>query len=313
MAATSKRDLICINDLSTDEIHEILNSTEAYREILQRDIKKVPTLRGKTIVTLFYEASTRTRMSFELAAKRMGADVSNISVATSAVKKGENLKDTIRTIEAMGVDAIIMRHWQSGAPYLASKVTKASIINGGDGAHAHPTQALLDMYTIKSKKKNIKNLNIAIIGDITHSRVARSNILALNKLGAKVTLIAPPTLMPSGIEKMNVDLSYTLDDIIGKFDVLYVLRIQLERQQSGLFPSVQEYIQLYSINSERLKKAKRDVLVMHPGPMNIGLEITEEVATSLASTVQEQVHNGVAVRMSVLNYLLGGKTYEPAD
>lgn len=301
------KNLISINDLTTSEIEEILNSTEAYKEILQRDIKKVPTLRGKTIVTLFYEPSTRTRMSFELAAKRMGADIANIAVDTSAVKKGENFKDTIRTIEAMGVDMFIIRHWQSGAPYLAAKVSKVSIINAGDGAHEHPTQALLDMYTIKSKNKKFKNLNVAIIGDIAHSRVARSNILALNKLGAKVTLIAPPTLLPIDIEKMNVSISYTLDNIIDKFDVLYILRIQLERQQSGLFPSIQEYIKLYSMNSERLKHARPNALVMHPGPMNIGVEITEEVATSISSTIQEQVNNGVAVRMSLLNYFLGGK------
>lgn len=301
------KNLISINDLSVNEINEIIDSTDAYKEILKRDIKKVPTLRGKTIITLFYEASTRTRMSFELAAKRMGADVSNIAVATSAVSKGENLKDTIRTLEAMGVDLFIMRHWQSGSPYIAASVAKAGIINAGDGSHEHPTQALLDMYTVKSKKKDFKNLNVAIIGDVYHSRVARSNIIALKRLGANVTLIGPPTLMPPNIEDLGVTISYKLDDIINEFDVLYVLRIQLERQKKGLFPGAQEYMKLYGLNQERLKKAKRNALVMHPGPMNIGLEITEEVANSQNAAIIEQVHNGVAVRMSILNHMLGGR------
>lgn len=301
----SKKDFLNIADTSKEELEFLLSEVPVYKEILSRPIKKVPALRGKTIVTLFYEPSTRTRMSFELAGKRLSADVSNIAASSSAVAKGENLKDTVRTIQAMEVDAIIMRHSQAGAAHLAAKTADCSIINAGDGANEHPTQALLDMYTILEKKKQIKNLTVGIIGDISHSRVAKSDIYALSKLGARTICIAPPTLIPPCIEDLKVTVSYNLDKILPSLDVLYILRLQLERQAKGLFPSILEYIKLYGITSSRLKKCKHDALVMHPGPMNIGLEISEDAATSLYSAVTEQVSNGVAVRMALLNYLLG--------
>ncbi|MBI2251548.1 MAG: aspartate carbamoyltransferase catalytic subunit [Armatimonadetes bacterium] len=310
-----RRNLLEINDLKTQEINFLLEEAEAFKEVLARPIKKLPTLRGKTILTLFYEPSTRTRMSFELAAKRMGADVSNIAVSASSIQKGENLKDTVRTLEAMGVDLIIIRHSQAGAPHLVAKTVKASVINAGDGTHEHPTQALLDLYTIKDKKKTFKGLKAAIVGDIAHSRVARSNIWAFTKMDMEVTLIAPPTLLPAEVEKLGlkpIKISYSLEEIIPKLDILYILRLQLERQKKGLFPSLQEYIKLYGVNPEKLRKSKRDLLIMHPGPMNIGVEITESVATSMQSAIEEQVHNGVAIRMALLNYLLGGKNEDPA-
>ncbi|MFH1452770.1 MAG: aspartate carbamoyltransferase catalytic subunit [Armatimonadota bacterium] len=301
-----KKDFLGIFDLPKKELEYLLNQTPIYKEILARPIKKVPVLRGKTIVTLFYEPSTRTRMSFELAGKRLSADMSNIAVSSSAVAKGENLKDTVRTIEAMGVDAIIIRHSQAGAPHLAALNTKASVINAGDGTHEHPTQTLLDLYTIMEKKEKIKGLHVGIVGDIAHSRVAKSDIYGFKKLGAKVTLIAPPTLLPAEVDKFGVDVSYNLDKVLPELDVLYILRLQLERQAKGLFPSLLEYIKLYGVHKDRLKKCKDDILVMHPGPMNIGVEISEEVATCVSSGVIEQVSNGVAVRMALLNHLLGG-------
>lgn len=301
-----KRDLLQLNGMPKEEIDFILESTDAFKEILSRPIKKVPTLRGKTIVTLFYEASTRTRMSFELAGKRMGADISNITVSTSSVKKGESFKHTLKTIEAMDVDMVIIRHSQAGAPHLASKYIKSSIINAGDGFHEHPTQGLLDLYTIKRHKKNLEGINVAIVGDIAHSRVARSDIIGLKTMGANVTVVAPPTLLPFGIDIMGVDIKYCIDDVIEWADVLYILRVQFERQASALIPSVREYQSYYQLNSDRLKRAKKDVLVLHPGPMNVGLEITDEVATSVNAHIEEQVHNGVAVRMALLYYLLGG-------
>lgn len=311
------KDLLGLAEMRAQDISRILDITEAFKEILHRPIKKVPTLRGKTVVTLFYEPSTRTRLSFELAAKRMGADVSNMSVSGSSIEKGESLKDTVRTIEAMGVDMIIIRHKQAGAPHLVARTIKGSVINAGDGAHEHPTQGLLDLYTIKEKKGHIKGLHVAIVGDVTHSRVARSDIWGLTKLGAKITLVGPPTLIPPFVEKLGdkspnskVSISYSLDRIIPQVDVLYILRLQMERQKKGLFPSLQEYIKLYGISKERLAKARSDCLVMHPGPMNIGVEITEEVATSLQSAVEDQVLNGVAVRMAVLNLFLGGGHHE---
>ncbi len=299
-----KKDLLGLEETSTEEIKFYLDTAETFKEILSRPIKKVPTLRGKTIVTLFYEPSTRTRMSFELAGKRMGADLSNISVSGSSIEKGESLKDTVRTIEAMGIDMIIIRHGKAGAPHLAAKTIKASVVNAGDGAHEHPTQGLLDLFTIQEKKRRIDGLNILIIGDIAHSRVARSDIWGITKMGGRVTVCGPPTLIPVEIEKMGVDISYSLDSILPQADVIYILRLQLERQKKGLFPSIQEYIDYYAITKERLARAKSDVLIMHPGPMNIGLEITEDVATSSHSVIEEQVLNGVAVRMAVLNYLL---------
>lgn len=304
------KDLLGLEETSEKEIRFFLDSTETFKEVLSRPIKKVPTLRGKTIVTLFYEPSTRTRMSFELAGKRMGADVSNIAVSGSSIEKGESLKDTIRTIEAMGTDLIIIRHGKAGAPHLAAKTTNACVINAGDGAHEHPTQGLLDLFTIQEKKGKIAGLHVLIVGDIAHSRVARSDIWGLTKMGAKVTVCGPPTLIPVEITKMGVSVSYDLNSVLPSADVIYILRLQLERQKKGLFPSIQEYIQYYAITKERLAQAKTDALIMHPGPMNIGLEITEEVATSIHSAIQEQVFNGVAIRMAVLNYLLGGKEHE---
>lgn len=302
----AKKDLLGLEDTSVEEIASILDSTEAFKEVLTRPIKKVPTLRGKTIVTLFYEPSTRTQMSFELAGKRMGADVSNISVPSSSVQKGESLRDTARTLEAMGADMIILRHSQAGAPHLVARKVKASVINAGDGAHEHPSQGLVDLFTIREKKGKIEGLQIAIIGDIAHSRVARSNIWGLSKMGAKVTVVGPPTLIPPYIEQMGVDVAYNPMDVLPHMDVLYILRIQLERQKEHLFPTLMEYKERYGISQEKLAHAKSDVLILHAGPMNTGIEITEDVAVSLQSAIQEQVLNGIAVRMALCNQLLGG-------
>ncbi len=305
-----KKDLLGIRDLENEEIQYILELGESFREVSARYIKKVPTLRGKTVVNLFIEPSTRTRTSFELAAKRLSADVVNISAKNSSLVKGESLKDTAKTIDALGADAVIMRHPSAGATYFFAKNIKASVINAGDGAHEHPTQALLDLYTIKEKFGRIDGLHVGIVGDVTHSRVARSNILALTKMGAKVTLVAPPTLIPVKIEAMGVEVTYNLDEIIGEFDVVYVLRIQLERQTESLFPSIREYANLYGLNLDRLKKAKKDVLIMHPGPINRGIEISSEVADIPQAVITEQVRNGVAIRMAVLYVLLGGAEVE---
>lgn len=304
--------LLGLKDSSPEDIRLLLDQTEAMKEILGRPIGKVPTLRGKTVMTLFYEASTRTRMSFEIAAKRMGADVSSMAVATSSVTKGESLKDTVRTLEAMGADLIVMRHGMAGAPHLAARTVKGSVVNAGDGWHEHPTQGLLDLYTIQERKGRVEGLHVAIVGDIKHSRVARSDIWGLKHMRARVTLVGPPTLIPPEIAACGVDISHELDRVLPTVDVLYILRLQLERQKKGLFPSVQEYIRLYGVDEKRVARARPDVLVMHPGPMNVGLEITEGVATSLSSAVEQQVLNGVAVRMAVLNSLLGGRKDEMA-
>lgn len=295
-----KKDLLGIEELSPDEINLILETADSFKEISTRTIKKVPALRGKTIVNLFFEPSTRTRTSFELAAKRLSADTINIAVTTSSVVKGESLIDTARNLESLKVDIIIMRHSISGAPHMLSKYLDASVINAGDGSHEHPTQALLDMYTIKEKIGKIKGLKVAIVGDILHSRVARSNIWGLVKLGADVTVIGPPTLIPPKIEEMGVKINYSLEDVIKDMDVINVLRIQRERQQGGLFPSIREYSELYCITPERLKSAKKDVLIMHPGPINRGVEISSAVADGPYSVILNQVTNGLAVRMAVL-------------
>jgi len=266
----------------------------------------VPTLRGKTVVLLFYEPSTRTRTSFELAAKRLSADTVNIAVSTSAVVKGESLIDTARTIEAMKADFVVVRHSMSGSASMIAKTISASVVIAGDGMHEHPTQGLLDMFTILEKKGKIKGLNIAIVGDILHSRVARSNIWGLNKLGAKVFVVGPPTLIPKDIEKMDVEVHYDISKIIHKLDVINILRIQKERQEQHLFPSLEEYSELFGINSEKLRHSKNDILIMHPGPMNRGIEISTEVADSKNSVITEQVTNGIAVRMAVLYLLAGG-------
>lgn len=301
-----RKDLLGLKELSSEEIKLILDTAVPMKDIIMRPIKKVPTLRGKAIINLFYENSTRTRTSFELAGKYLSADTINIAVATSSVAKGETLKDTGKTIEVMGADAVIMRHPAAGAPHILAKHLKASVINAGDGAHEHPTQGLLDMFTIQEKKGSLEGLKIAILGDVLHSRVARSNIWGLTKLGAEVRVVGPSTLMPPEIEKLGVKGFYNVEEAIKDVDVINVLRIQLERQQKGLFPTIREYARLFGLNNERLKYAKPDVLVMHPGPMNRGVEISPDVADGLHSTINEQVTNGVAVRMAILYLLTGG-------
>jgi aspartate carbamoyltransferase catalytic subunit len=300
------KDLLGIKDLSQEEILLILNTAESLKEISTRDIKKVPALRGKTIINLFYEPSTRTRTSFEIAGKRLSADVVNISVSTSSVAKGETLKDTAKNLEAMNPDAVVIRHQSSGAPNFIAKILKCSVINAGDGAHEHPTQALLDLFTIKEKKKELKGLKVSIIGDIAHSRVARSNIYAMNKMGMEVTVAGPATMMPADIRKMGVRVFKDLNKAIENADVIMMLRIQLERQEKGLFPSIREYSRLFGLNLEKLKNAKKDVIIMHPGPINRGVEISADVADGPYSLILDQVTNGVAVRMAVLHLLAGG-------
>jgi aspartate carbamoyltransferase catalytic subunit len=299
------KDLLGIKELTPDEINLILDTASGFKDVLSRDIKKVPALRGKTVVNLFFEPSTRTRTSFELAAKRLSTDVINFSVSTSSVLKGETLKDTALTIQALGADFVVVRHNSAGVPYFLSKLLKASVINAGDGANEHPTQALLDLFTIRSYKKKIKGLSVAIIGDIAHSRVARSNIYGLTKLGANVRLIAPPTLIPMGIEKLGVEVFKSIEEGIKNVDVIMPLRLQLERQGKGFIPSLEEYFNLYGLTSERLSFAKDDAIVMHPGPMNRGVEIASDVAEGAQSVILEQVTNGLAIRMAVL-YLLSG-------
>jgi aspartate carbamoyltransferase catalytic subunit len=300
------RHLLSIRNLSKADIELILETAEGFSDVLKRDIKKVPTLRGKTVVNLFFEPSTRTRTSFELAAKRLSADVVNFSVPTSSVVKGESLIDTALTIQALGADFVVIRHSCSGVPHLLSKHLKASVINAGDGINEHPTQALLDAFTIKRHKDGFEGLKVAIVGDILHSRVAKSNIQCLKKLGAEVRLIGPPTLLPEGFRKEGVELYYSMEDGLKGVDVIMMLRIQLERQDRGFFPSKNEYFSLWGLTPERLSLAKKDAIVMHPGPMNRGVEIDTEVADSPRSVILEQVTNGIAVRMAVL-YQLGGQ------
>ena len=300
------KDLLGLEYLSKNEIELILKTAKPFKELFTRTVKKVPTLRGKTVVLLFYEPSTRTRTSFELAAKRLSADTVNIAVSTSAVVKGESLIDTVKTIEAMKADFVVVRHSMSGAAHIIAKTISASVVNAGDGMHEHPTQGLLDMFTVLEKKRKIKGLNIAIVGDILHSRVARSNIWGLNKLGANVFVVGPATLIPKDIEKLNVEVHYDISKIIHKLDVINILRIQKERQEQHLFPSLEEYSELFGINTQKLSNAKKDILIMHPGPMNRGIEISSEVADSKNSVITEQVTNGIAVRMAVLYLLSGG-------
>jgi len=299
------KDLLGIKELSLEEINLILDTAAGFKDVLGRDIKKVPTLRGRTAVNLFFEPSTRTRTSFELAAKRLSTDVINFSVPMSSVVKGESLIDTALTVQALGADFIIIRHSSAGVPHLLSKELRASIINAGDGMNEHPTQALLDAFTIKEKKGKIEGLTIAIVGDIAHSRVAKSNIHCLTKLGAKVQLIGPPTLIPKEIEAMRVRVFHSMEEGLKEVDVLMTLRIQMERQGKGFFPSIEEYSKNWGLTSERLAHAKRNVVVMHPGPMNRGIEITSEIADGPNSVILEQVTNGIAVRMAVM-YLLAG-------
>ena len=295
-----RKDLLGIADLSPDEISLILDTAESFAEVGERPIKKVPTLRGKTVMNLFFEASTRTRSSFEIAEKRLSADNLNFSTSGSALEKGESLVDTAMNLQAMAPDLVVIRHAYPGTPYMLSKRLKAGIINAGDGAHEHPTQALLDAFTIRRHKGKLAGLRIAIIGDIEHSRVVRSNIHLLRKMGATVVVGGPRTMMPAEVEKMGVEVAYTLQDAIRDADVIMMLRIQLERQGRMAFPSIREYFQLFGLTTERLKGAKEDVIVMHPGPMNRGVEIASELADGPASVILEQVTHGVSVRMAVL-------------
>lgn len=302
----AKKDILDMESLSVGEIQYILDTAETLKEISTRPIKKVPTLRGKTVIHFFYEPSTRTRTSFEIAAKRLSADTVSISASTSSIVKGETLVDTAKNLEAMNPDAIIVRHRAAGAPHILARLSHASIINAGDGMHAHPTQALLDMMTVWEKKGRLAGLRIAIIGDVAHSRVARSNIVGFVKMGAKVVLAGPATMMPIGVETLGARVTYHVREAIKDADVVMVLRIQKERQQAFVFPSEREYAQCYGLTQEKLDGAKEGVLIMHPGPINRGIEISPEVAEGPYSVILEQVANGVAIRMALLFLLLGG-------
>lgn len=304
-----RKDVLSLRQLNRAEIEAVLRNAAAFKDVMARPIKKVPTLRGKSVVTLFYEASTRTRTSFELAAKVMSADAINIAASSSSVVKGESLKDTALTLEAMGMDLIVIRHPLSGAPDYVAKTVGIPVINAGDGMHEHPTQGLLDLFTLREAKgrtEGLDGLKVLIVGDLAHSRVARSNIFGLLKMGAEVRLCGPATLLPNGIETLGARVYENLDAAIEGVDVVNVLRIQLERQASGLFPTLREYSERFGINPRRLERAAPDVTVMHPGPMNRGLEISAEVADAGYSVITTQVTNGVAVRMALLYMLLGG-------
>jgi aspartate carbamoyltransferase catalytic subunit len=301
-----KKDLLGIGDLTEDEIYLVLDTAEAMREIGQRPIKKVPTLRGKTVVNLFYEPSTRTRTSFEIAEKRLSADTLNIAVNTSSVVKGETLVDTALNLEAMAPDVIVLRHPSSGACHLLSRTCRSRVVNAGDGMHEHPTQALLDAFTIREHKKRIGGLKVAIVGDLLHSRVLRSNVLLLNALGAEVWVSGPATLMPPGIDRFGVRVAASVDEAVEDADVIMMLRIQQERMQGAFLPSLREYFNTFGLTRARAARAKAEVIVMHPGPMNRGVEIASDVADGPFSVILEQVANGVAVRMAVLYLLAGG-------
>jgi aspartate carbamoyltransferase catalytic subunit len=326
--AWSRRHLLDVDDFTPTEIETVMTTADAMKEVLGRDVPRVPALRGKTIVTLFYEPSTRTRASFELAGKALGADVINISAGSSSVEKGESLIDTVRTLQAVGADVLVMRHYAAGAPYLVARHVQAAVINGGDGAHAHPTQALLDLYTIRNHLGDVRGRRVVIVGDIAHSRVARSNIWALSTMGAEVVICGPSTLLPVGMRPAGdargrdagadgsreslalppVEVATSLDSALEDAEVVMTLRLQKERMQSGLLPSLREYATLYQLTEERMSRARTGALVMHPGPINEGIEISPALANSLQSVIEEQVTNGVAVRMAAL-YLLarGGK------
>jgi len=303
-----KKDLLGIRDLSLDEINLILETAESFIEVSTREIKKVPTLRGKTIINLFMEPSTRTRTSFEIAGKRLSADTINISASTSSSVKGETLIDTARNLEAMNPDVIVIRHSASGAPHMLAKLVKQSIINAGDGAHEHPTQALLDIMTIRKRKGRIAGLKVAIVGDIAHSRVARSNIYGLTRMGAQVAVAGPVTMLPRFIEQMGVTVHHHIEDAVRGADIIMMLRIQMEREHQNIFPSLREYAKYFCLNRKNIRLAKDDVLVMHPGPINRGVEIASDIADGPASVILEQVTNGVAVRMALLYLLSGGKS-----
>jgi aspartate carbamoyltransferase catalytic subunit len=313
--AWSRRHVLDLDDFTADELELVMQTTDAMKDVLRREVPRAPALRGLTIATLFYEASTRTRASFELAGKVLGADVINVSASGSSVEKGESLIDTVRTLQAIGVDVVVMRHHRSGAPYLAARHLDASLINAGDGWHAHPTQALLDLYTMRSHLGDVRGRKVAIVGDITHSRVARSNLWCLAIAGAEVVVCGPPTLIPAGLGRRHpygvdesglppVTVVDRIDEALRDAEVVMTLRLQAERQQSGLLPSLREYSRLYEITAERVALAKPNALVMHPGPMNEGVEIAPDVAHGIQSRIEEQVTNGVAVRMALL-FLLG--------
>lgn len=304
------KDLISTEDLSRDEIELIISTAESFKEISERDIKKVPTLRGRTIINLFYESSTRTRTSFEIAAKRMSADAINISISSSSVVKGETLRDTAKNLEAMNPDCLVVRHSSSGTPNILAKYLRCSVVNAGDGAHEHPSQALLDLFTIREAKGRIEGLKVAIVGDITNSRVARSNIHALGKMGAEVRVVGPPTMIPMDIDKMGCSVFHDLKDAIVDVDVIIMLRIQMERQKAPSFPSVREYSALYGLDGKKLEKVPKDVVILHPGPINRGVEITPEVADGPCSLILDQVKNGIAVRMAIFYLLIGGAREE---
>jgi aspartate carbamoyltransferase catalytic subunit len=300
------RHLLSMNDVSSQDVVRILDTAESFREVGTRVIKKVPALRGRTVVNLFYENSTRTRISFELAAKRLSADVINFTTSGSSVSKGESLKDTALTLQAMGADAIVIRHSSSGAPHRLTTWVKGSVLNAGDGTHEHPTQALLDLYTMREKLGRLEGLRVAIVGDVLHSRVARSLSFGLVKMGAEVTLVGPPTLIPPDAPAWGVGVSYDVDGVLPKLDVCYLLRVQTERQRLEYFPSVREYSRLFGLTRDRVGMLPEGALVMHPGPMNRGVEIDSDVADLPQSVIEEQVTNGIAIRMSLLYLLLGG-------
>ena len=302
-----RRHLLDVDDLSVDEITHLLDSAEGMLEVVQRDVRKTPALRGKVIVTAFFENSTRTRVSFEQAGKILGADVINVTVSASSVSKGESLYNTVLTLQAPQIDALVMRHPHSGAPYFVARHLDASVINAGDGAHAHPTQGLLDLFTVLEHSGSVDGKHVAIVGDIAHSRVARSDMWAFLRLGARVTLVGPPTLVPRSFRQLGVEISHSLDEVIPSVDVICLLRIQRERQEQGLFPSLEEYARLFGMTQARMKRAKDEVLVLHPGPMNRDIEITPEVADGPRSRVLDQVTNGLAVRMAALYLTAGGE------
>lgn len=306
MNRLSSRHLLGLEETSSEDITLILDTARTFREVIDRTIKRVPTLRGITIVNLFYEPSTRTRISFELAEKRLSADIVNFSASTSSVRKGETLRDTVQNIEAMKIDMVVVRHGSSGAPYLLTQCLEANVINAGDGSHEHPTQALLDLFTIREKYGKLAGLRVVLVGDIKHSRVIRSNIWGLKRMGASVALCAPATLLPYEVEQFGCDVYTDVDEALDGADVVNIMRIQLERQEAGLLPSQREYTNLFGITKERLGRLNKNYTIMHPGPMNRGVEITSEVADSKHSVILDQVTNGQAVRMAVL-YLLSGR------
>ncbi len=306
MQTLRRKDMLGLEEVSAEEINLILETSRSMREIMQRKIKKVPTLRGRSVLNLFYEPSTRTKASFELAQKYMSSDSVSVAGSSSSLVKGETLKDTVRNVEIMGIECVIMRHPVSGSSHYLARNVEASVINAGDGMHEHPTQGLLDMFTIWEKKGRLEELKVAIVGDIRHSRVARSNLWGLQKMGAEVVVSGPPTLMPPDLDAFGVKYYHDLEEAVENADVVMALRLQKERQESGLFPSMREYAELYGVTPKKIARAKEEPLIMHPGPMNRGIEISSELADGPQSVVLEQAASGVAVRMALLYLLLGG-------